>query len=175
MRPLLSVEPGVEVELLLRFREILPPVPLNIEVAAPECGVREVEVRLRDVEIDIRGSVILLRVRDDLCDELLRDRPDEIEDEPELERDEELRLLPELFDDDALRLRLAGNGEAMIIMMARAANSVKNLLVLYFRIIISSIYSAPAANDSLPELYKLHFSFKVAICKAYGTFSMRRF
>ena len=114
-----------------------------------------------------------------LSDELLRDLDAEPEDGRELERDEEpeelldelpllpeLRLLPELFDDDPLRLCLAGDGGAMIIMIAIAVNSVKILFGLYSRIIISSINSAPAANDSPPELCCYNLSIIVAICQA---------
>ena len=58
MRPLLGAEPGAEDELLLLDNLSLNPPAL--EVAAPDCDEREVEVRPRDVEVDILGGVALL-------------------------------------------------------------------------------------------------------------------
>ena len=60
MRPLLRVELGAEDELLLCFLDTLLLNPPAIEEAAPDCGEREVEIRPRDVEVDIRGGVALL-------------------------------------------------------------------------------------------------------------------
>jgi len=45
--------------MLLRFREILPLVPLDLDVAAPD-SERDVEIRPGEVEVDIRGGVVFL-------------------------------------------------------------------------------------------------------------------
>jgi hypothetical protein len=44
---------------LLRFREILPLVPPDLEAAAPD-SERDVEVRPEDVEVDVLGGVVFL-------------------------------------------------------------------------------------------------------------------
>ena len=60
MRPLLGVELCAEDERLLLFLDILLLNPLALEVAAPDCGEREVEIRPRDVEVDALGGVVFL-------------------------------------------------------------------------------------------------------------------
>jgi hypothetical protein len=61
MRPLLGVGlgDGGELLMLLRFREILPLVPPDLEAAAPD-SERDVEVRPEDVEVDVLGGVVFL-------------------------------------------------------------------------------------------------------------------
>lgn len=45
---------------MLRCRDILPLVTLDLEPVAPDAGERDVEIRPGDVEIDVRGGVVLL-------------------------------------------------------------------------------------------------------------------
>lgn len=59
MRPVPRAELGADGALLilLCFREILPLVPLDLEVAAPD-SERDAELRPGDVEIDRREGVV---------------------------------------------------------------------------------------------------------------------
>ena len=180
MRPVLRVGPGVEGKLLILdlFREILLLIPPNTGSAAPNCGAR-------DVEIDVRGGVVLRIVRpDDPREELPLDRDAEPEDEREpelcegLELLDELRLLPELrlslelLDDEggeALRLCLANDAEATINRTASDADSVNVIFAFVTRMIASPVNSDSGSKLFTAGICLYNLNISGTICQAAAT------